>query len=257
MFNTLDRCWRIIATAISFSVFGLGGLVLPLVFFPIFRLFIHNEDERRQISRYFVHYCFRFFIQMMRFLGIFKLKINQLENLKNADGVILIANHPTLIDIVILISIIKNADCIVKGSLSSNPFIMGVIRSTGYISNANPDSLLHECQQSLQRKQVLVIFPEGSRTVPASTINFQRGAANIAIRCNANFLPTTINCSSPFLIKNQKWYNVPTTRPTIELTFEPQFDTSKYSAIENKGVAARKLTQTIELHFQEQVKHHD
>ena len=194
---------------------------------------------------------------MMCSLGIFKLEIKQAENLKKASGVVLIANHPTLIDIVILISIIKNVDCIVKSSLTSNPFIMGVIRGTGYISNAQPDDLLHDCQKSLQRKQVLVIFPEGSRTTPGNTIKFQRGAANIAIRCNANILPTTINCYPNFLIKNQKWYNVPVTRPDIELTFEPPLNIAQYSAAENKGIAARKLTQKIEKHFQEQVKRHD
>ena len=49
----------------------------------------------------------------MHRLGIMRYKINGLEKL-NRPGQLILANHPTLIDIVFLLSRIPVASCIVK-----------------------------------------------------------------------------------------------------------------------------------------------
>ena len=95
----------------------------------------------------------------------------------------MLANHPSLIDVVVLISIIPNADCVVKAHLFKNPFLRGVVKNTGYISNADPEGLLVDCKKSLAAGNNLIIFPEGTRTKVGQAVKFQRGAANIALRC--------------------------------------------------------------------------
>jgi len=65
------------------------------------------------------------------------LRNSRLEKL-NRPGQLIIANHPTLVDIVFLISRVKQANCIVKQKLWHNPFMRGPILNAGYISNGDP-----------------------------------------------------------------------------------------------------------------------
>ncbi|WP_369678325.1 lysophospholipid acyltransferase family protein, partial [Enterococcus faecium] len=91
----------------------------------------------------------------------------KLDTIKNAKGQLIIANHPSLIDVVVLISIVRNADCVVKADLWKNPFLKGVVKATGYINNdADPEYFLNQCQQSFARGNNLIVFPEGTRSVP-------------------------------------------------------------------------------------------
>ena len=55
-----------------------------------------------------------------------------------------------------------------------------------------------------------MIFPEGTRTEKDEVLNeFQRGAANIALRANVPIRPVLMTCSPSTLTKNEKWYHIP------------------------------------------------
>lgn len=45
------------------------------------------------------------------------------------QGLLILANHPTLIDTVFLMAFVKHADCIVNNNLWRNPFTGGPVRS--------------------------------------------------------------------------------------------------------------------------------
>jgi 1-acyl-sn-glycerol-3-phosphate acyltransferase len=64
----------------------------------------------------------------------------------------------------------------------------------------------------------LIIFPEGTRTQKDEQINeFQRGAANIAIRADVPIRPVLIRCTPTTLTKNEKWYHIPAKPFHIEI----------------------------------------
>jgi 1-acyl-sn-glycerol-3-phosphate acyltransferase len=207
--------WRLIATAISFSSFGLGGVLLRILF-PLLALLPGDKRTKAIRARKIVHYCFRFFIAQMKFLGIYTYDTVGLEKLTH--GQLILANHPTLIDVVFLISFIKNANCIVKHSLFTNPFTRGPINGASYIPNIEGNQLINDCVKSLAAHDSLIIFPEGTRTPIHNTPKLQRGAANIALAANITPIMVTIKCSTPFLSKGVKWYDIPLSRP--HLSFE-------------------------------------
>jgi 1-acyl-sn-glycerol-3-phosphate acyltransferase len=62
-----------------------------------------------------------------------------------------VANHPSLIDYVMLASIMPETDCMVKSSLLKNPFVSGVIRAADYLLNDQADSLLPASLSRLQQ----------------------------------------------------------------------------------------------------------
>ncbi|MBL8508317.1 MAG: 1-acyl-sn-glycerol-3-phosphate acyltransferase, partial [Chitinimonas sp.] len=163
MLELLDRGWRVIATAIAFSSFGLGGLLLRLVYFPLLQLIVRERARQTRLARLSIHHTFRLFIELMRVLGILRYEIVGAERLRR-PGLLILANHPTLIDVVFLISLVPNADCVVKAALARNPFTRGPVRATGYICNDSGAGLVEDCVASVHAGNNLIIFPEGTRT---------------------------------------------------------------------------------------------
>ena len=203
--------WRLFATGLSFFNFGLGGLILRFVFFPVVQLLPVSRRQKVLYCRKLVHLSYRLFIFQMRSLGVLRFEVRHLERLQ--PGQLVIANHPTLIDVAFLLSFIENANCIVRYGLFKNPFTRGPVSNAGYIPNREPEQLIADCVASLQAGDSLIIFPEGTRTVPGKKPKFQRGAANVALAAGVDVLPVSIHCSENTLAKGQKWYDIPPRRP--------------------------------------------
>ena len=200
--------WRLFATAIAFSLFGFGGVIVPLLATPVLYMLPGGVSERQTRSRKLVHWTFRVYIQIMRLLGILTWKVDNLERLRQ-PGILVLANHPTLLDVVFLVAFIPNANCIVKNRLMMNPAMRGFVALTGYIANDSAETLMNSAKETLQSGSALIIFPEGTRTIPGQKLSFQRGAANIIIRAGIVPTPVVINCKPATLSKHHKWYHIP------------------------------------------------
>lgn len=167
------------------------------------------------------------------------------------------ANHPTLLDVVVLISRLPQADCVVKEGVRINPFMRGVVRTTGYISNASPDMLIEECSQVLNKDRTLIIFPEGTRSRPGEEMKFQRGAARIALRSKAPVQLVTVTCEPPALMKNTKWYQVPSRRWHIHMwVHEPVGVADLVDKSLPGPIAAKRCTEALKKSFERKLKQH-
>lgn len=241
----ISKSWRLFATAFCFAVFGLAGLLMAIFWLPFYRLMYKDEATRKKAGRYAVHIGFKLFVWLMETVGVTKVEVEGLTKLKKVQGKIIIANHPSLIDVVILISLIPNANCVVKQQLWRNIFTRGVLRNSGYLSNVDPEALIADCKESLNSGSNLIIFPEGTRTVPGEKETFKRGAANIALRSGINFQRIIIRMSPPALTKGFPWYKVPESKMRIKLVVLDEFDISTYPT-DSFSISVRQLTRDIE-----------
>lgn len=248
MLIKLNYLWRLLATAISFSLFGIGGLLLTLMVFPLINLMVRDGNAKKRMVRRLIHRIFRSFLSMMSFFRMFDFELNQAQSeLAKHRGKLVIANHPSLIDVVSLIAIIPNADCIVKEKLWRNPFLQGVVKAADYIKNSEDvETLLVSCQKSLDEGYLLIIFPEGTRTKVGGISKVQRGASNIALRCKADLIPVSITCEPTTLTKNEPWYSIPPKKANFSLSVGKQimikdFDDDQQSL----SLRARHLTRYI------------
>lgn len=249
--HTLNYWYRIVATGFCFVVFGVGGIILSITVLPVQRMVVRDTEQRKRHARHTVHVCFHCFIRLMQLVRIFNFDFEAAATLRQAKGQIIIANHPSLIDVVALIAMTPNADCVVKAQLFRNPFMRGVISSTGYISNADPDQLLDDCAASLARGNNLIIFPEGTRSKPGTPLYFQRGAANIALRSAADYLALRIRCQPSTLTKEERWYNVPDRKPTLAIHFIKPIAVDSYRNLSSPSLAARQLTRDLQSFYQQ------
>lgn len=249
MLDRIDCYWRIFGTALNFSVFGLGGLVLRILVFPVLNLLVWERQLRLRLSRNVIRYTFRAFIGLLRIVGILRYEIIGLERL-DRNGLLILANHPTLIDTVFLMAFVKRADCIVKSALLRNPFTHGPVHAAGYVSNDSGVGLVEDCIKSLRSGSNLIIFPEGTRTPSDGSITLKRGAANIAIRGDCKVTPVVIQCSPPMLGKGIKWWKVPPRRSHFRIEVHDDIDVQPFIARAGSEVlAARHLTDYLQNYF--------
>ena len=243
------RYWRVCATAVCFGVFGLGGLLLRALAFPALRLAVRDPARRARRARSVIHHTFRAFVGIMRSLGVISVEVRGVEKLQR-EGLLILANHPSLIDVVLLMSLVRRADCIVKASLARNPFTRGPVRAAGFVCNDSGAGLLHDCIGSLRAGNNMIIFPEGTRTPRSGAARLQRGAANVAVRGGVDVTPVRIRVTPPTLGKEDKWYRVPQRRAHFLIEVGDDMAVSRFTHTQaSEALAARRLTDHLADYF--------
>ncbi|MDM5151223.1 lysophospholipid acyltransferase family protein [Aeromonas salmonicida] len=243
MAAALNRGWRLIGTALGFALFGVGGLLLTLFWFPLLALCLHGE-RRRTLAQLSIRHSFRLFLGVLRGWGVLDYRVSGMPvDLRCA---LVVANHPSLLDYVMLAAEMPVCDCIVKQSLWRNPFVGGVVRAADYIPNVEAERLLPLCMARIQAGGLLLIFPEGTRTTPGEPIKLQRGAAQLAVRSQVPLQPVRIHCNTRFLTKQDKWFKIPENKPTFTIEFLPQVAPDEVVATgQSSALAARQLTRFL------------
>ncbi len=241
----LNRAWRVFATGFSFMCFGLGAVLMGFTLWPVLRL--SSLDSRVAVARVqrAMSVSMRVFVWLMKSLGLLTYEVRGLDRLA-ARGQFVVANHPTLIDVVFLVGLMPEVDCIVKQALWRNVFLRWPVSWAGYISNATGAGLVAACAAALAEGRSLIVFPEGTRTRPGVPLNFQRGAAQIALAAARDLRPVTITCDPITLHKGNAWYRVPPRRPHWVITVADPIPIADFlRAGEPQPLAARHLTQAL------------
>lgn len=250
----LDHAWRIIATGVAFvALFG-GGPILTLVAFFTVRLMLLAEPERSARVRYLIHRLFRLYIGMLRKLRVVDLETAGIAKLAEAGGRLIVANHPTLLDVVMLVALIPRAQCVVKSELWNSPMLGQLMRAAGYIRNDLPaDEMLSSCRGALEGGNHLIIFPEGTRSRPGEPLRFRRGFAHIATLLNAEIQLVVLRCNPPTLLKGDKWWQVPPRRPCFRIEVGETITVEEIGIEEHRSLTTRKLVRHLEDYYTEQL----
>ena len=244
----LSKIWRLFATGLSFFMFSFGGAILSYIYLPLISFFIKDEEKRIKKAQFAIYVTFKMFIGMLSLLGIFRFRFEGIEKLKEDRGCIFIANHPTLIDYVSIVSHLPQCDNMVKKELWENPYYGHVVNSAGYIPNIDAEQTLERLKEIFSEGRNLLMFPEGTRTVPGVPIKLQRGAAQLAIRTDAQIRMIHIDCTPVTLTKGSKWYNIPDTKPTLKVAVGDKINTAEFleQADGLPSLAARRLTRCLQ-----------
>lgn len=238
-----SRAWRIPATGFAFACFFLGGAILAATAFPLLALWRDNRAVRIQglIQR-----VFRAYLLLLRGLGLIGLEVIGGEELAACRGRIIVANHPTLLDVVFLMALTPRACCIVKHELWDNRYLKNVVRGAGYIRNdLPPDEALAACEQTLAQGGNLIIFPQGTRGRVDAPLHFHRGVARIAMLTGAPLQLVVITCNPLTLAKGEPWYRVPSRRPQFRLEIAHRLEVQRFAAYPHRGLGARRLMQEL------------
>jgi len=245
MLRLLDQAYRCLATGFCFACIFVGGSLLAATVMPLANA-LPGAPHRR--SRDIVRHMFRFYIGMLQFLGLARLEIDHIEELRGLRGKIVIANHPSLLDVVILMAYVPNAQCIIKSEIWGSRYLGSVMRRNGYIRNdLAPEEMIAACRRSIDAGENIIIFPEGTRSRPGEVLRMQRGFANIATLTGAEIQPVVITCTPPTLMKGQPWWMIPERPPLFQIRVGKLIGKEFYSGY--RSLASRRLTTKVETYY--------
>lgn len=239
--------YRRLASGFCWSVFGIGSLILTAIYFPLLNLLMTNRETRTARARRTISESFRLFVRCLKSLGVADVDTQNLQALKEAKGCIIVANHPTLLDYVFIASELPEIDCLVKAQLSHNFFLKGVVKAADYLLNNNSEIILEHCRERLSKGHCILIFPEGTRTVPGKEIKLKRGVAHIALRCRSPIKLIGIHCSEKWLDKSSEWYQIPLRKPSVRLENIGELHPEDFSSVkeESYAIPSRRLTRRM------------
>ncbi len=236
--------WRFVATALSFALFGVGGLLLRGLILPIVLHWPGEPAVRRGRARRTVGRAFWLHSRFMQRMGVLEMRFEGQERL-GKPGQMIVANHPSLIDVVYLLGHVPDANCIVKHGLWKNPYMRGPVTVAEYISNDGSAEMLDRAAAVLREGQTLIVFPEGTRTTPGQHPVFHRGAAAIAVRGARVVTPVYITVEPTTLTKADRWYHVPDRRVRMRLRVGDDIDVSAFSDGVPAPIASRRLNEHL------------
>lgn len=179
---------------------GNVGLV-PLVLTP--------RSFREPIVQRLISGLFRLFLHGAEACGLMRLDLHGLDTLNRRRNLVLVANHPSMIDVFLIISRVHRAVCLMKASIGSN-ILFGVgAYLAGYVSNRRVDQMLRAATASVGRGPHLLVFPEGTRTLRQPVNDIKPGAALIAARSGVPLQPILVRTNSPYLSKGWTLFRPP------------------------------------------------
>jgi 1-acyl-sn-glycerol-3-phosphate acyltransferase len=247
------RPWRALRTGIAFASFGVLALWLVVSSIPRIRRSCSDETERQLRVQAVTNRTNRRFMRLMSGLGLMRYRGHGLERLRE-PGILVVANHPTLIDAVAILGEMPSADVITKRENAEDFFMGGVVAAAGYIINTGGQAIVDTCAARLAAGRSLLMFPEGTRSPKGGLGHFHRGAAYIAIASGRPLLPVIATCDPPTLMRGQPWYEVPDRPFEYTLRVGEPIDVRPFQQAiargEPRGRVARRLTAELRERFE-------
>ncbi|MDA1044420.1 MAG: lysophospholipid acyltransferase family protein [Verrucomicrobia bacterium] len=242
------RRWtRTAGSAVSFLGFGLVGMLLSLFWVPVLYVLPGGRRVRERRALRAVHRGFQTLLWAFGVLRLVRIANADLDHYASSAPGVIIANHPTYIDIVVLLAKCPGAVCIVKNSVWNNPCMGPLVNAAGFLPNRDASSFLEKASQAIAEGKSVIIFPEGTRSHVDAIQPFQRGAVQLALRTKARILPILITWSPPTLQRGCPWHRMADRTCNVELKTMPSISiVEQMHQNESLQAAARRLTADIE-----------
>ena len=215
----IRHAWHVFVKLVSFFIFGFFSLTVALGLFPIIHLITGFSERRfKAFSRKLNHVFFIVYVKVISAIGCISVDIENKEALTHLRSKVVVANHPSILDVVILFSLVPNADCIVKGDLVNNKFVSLIVRNL-YIPNNIPfDEQLERAKKSMDEGNNLIIFPEGTRSKTGVPWEFKKGAARFALYAKKDVIPIFFGGNDKIGLR--KYDGITQYHPTERLQFK-------------------------------------
>ncbi len=166
-------------------------LYLAMLFFVIV---LYPFDKQRKIAH---EQCYWWSDILIRFNPYWKIKVSGLENIDKKKTYVIVANHQSLADIIILYQIKTQFKWVAKESLFSVPFVGWCMSLAKHIKLERGDfssikKVYREAAGWLREGVSVLFFPEGTRSETGEMNEFQNGAFKLAIKERKAVLPILI-----------------------------------------------------------------
>lgn len=222
---------------------GLVSLIWNLLALPLY--LVLPESVGRDLGRSVIARAYRLLWTVASAVGMMRIDAACLDALRDERGLIIVANHPTMLDALLLVARLPRSACIMKADLMRNVFLGTGARLARYIRNDSARTMIRLAVQDLRRGGQLVIFPEGTRTVETQLNAFRPGVTLIARLARAPIQTVFIETDTPYLRKGWPIWRVPPLPLVVTLRLGERFAPAPDSDA---------LMRTLEQYYRRQLK---
>jgi len=171
---------------------------------------------------------FRIYTGWLTFVRAYRLDLSAIDSLRDGPAVVLTPNHPCMIDALLILTRHPNLVCVMKSNVLNNVFLGSGARLARYICNDSPVQMIREAVADLRRGGVLLLFPEGTRSIQAPINSLKASVGVIAKQAGVPVQTLIIETDSPYLSKGWPLLRRPrlpiTYRARLGRRFEPPQD---------------------------------
>ena len=187
--TSLARIARGCLSLSLFALFGVGALALS-VLMPV----LGRPDRCHPLLKM----PWRALLWMFEAVRLIRVERG---GIPSCGGCVVVANHPSLIDVVILVALAPRMLPVAKHGLKRNPFMSLIVRNACL---PDDETLPSVASQYLDKGWNVLVFPEGTRSPASGLGKFRRGAMQTALRCGAPLVCVSLRQSRRILGKNQR-----------------------------------------------------
>ncbi|MBU1906461.1 MAG: 1-acyl-sn-glycerol-3-phosphate acyltransferase [Candidatus Omnitrophica bacterium] len=217
----------------SLVVWIVGIILTTILFFvmALLSIILYPFDRKRKI----VHaQCFWWADAVTALNPYWDVKVAGLENVDYHKKYIIVSNHQSLADIVLMYKTKMQFKWVAKDSLFKIPVLGWNLLLARHIRLQRGDfssikKVYREAIEWLRNGISVVFFPEGTRSNNQGMGEFQNGAFKLAIKEKVPVLPIMIEGAKDALPKGSWRF---TTKVSILIKVLPPIDTSIYSPVD-------------------------
>ena len=138
---------------------------------------------------------------------VWRVRIDGLEKIRSDAAYVMVANHQSLLDILVLFRLFKHFKWVSKVENFRVPAIGWNMSLNRYIKlrrgdRASVEKMMQLCEQALVEGNSIMMFPEGTRSPDGNLKAFKPGAFSIAQRAQAAILPIVVEGTARALPKH-------------------------------------------------------
>lgn len=231
MWDAVQRGARVILTAFAFTGFFTGGLVLSWMVLPWVALFSPDRVVRARRCQRVLRAAFVVFHGYMRWVRILHFAPRTVRVTLPDGPCVIIANHPTLVDVTALIAVLPGVTVVAKPAMYRSLLVGPLLRFCFHIEGARDPvadggRVLRDCLERLARGLPVLMFPEGTRSPIGGLGRFKRGAFELAARAKVPLVRFGIRCEPPVLSRQHPWWTTPSRVPYLTVEQLPTLDVS-------------------------------
>lgn len=236
--STRVRC---VLAVMCYLAFGIGGSLISVLLLLCFFL---PERARVRVGSKVLQYSWKMLCCMMSMTRNLSLRVPDKKKMQRIRGSIVVANHPSLIDVVILTSIIPGSKLVANSKLQRWRFLRPILKGLCITNDMGAEQFMTQAKHALDNGFNVIIFPEGTRTTPGKVSKLQRGAFQLALQSGYPLVPIHIHTDGPFLTKEYPWWYVGEHCPHFTLSLGDPV-VAQVQEGETRHAAAVRISRTV------------
>lgn len=185
---------RRLFSAMFWVFFAVSGVLCLIVAFVLWVVTTPFDPQRRINHRFS---CFWAAIYAWVYPG-WRLRVTGRSNIRSDQAYVIIANHTSMADIVLMFCLFRQFKWVSKASVFNYPILGWNMRMCRYIplvrgDKASISKMLDTCEQWLRKGMSIVMFPEGTRSATGLLKPFKHGAFTMARNTGCDIIPVAIH----------------------------------------------------------------